>query len=321
MKIFKDFSIAKILWYKIGGKVQFLLEAENKEDLIRAFDFIDKNHISRIQVVGLGSNLLFTDSYFEGAVVRIVDDKNPDIRILKDGQTEVFSGTILGDLINFSFNNGLIGLEWAGGLPGTVGAGIRGNVGAFGGEIKNVFSSCGVFSIDKNSLNFETIDKDEMDFSYRNSKIKQNKNLLVVSSIFELNQSGAKEIQAAKEKYALNIEYRKKYHPVFYPTCGSVFKNIINEEKVKKVLSVFPDIEEKVKNDWHGKISMAYIIKRLGFSGFKLGGAQVSDQHANFIINLGGAKFIDVLKIMELIKENFSGKFGFVPEKEVEIVE
>ena len=102
------------------------------------------------------------------------------------------------------------------------------------------------------------------------------------------------EIEEARQKYYSHIEYRKTHHPMEYPNCGSVFKNIFNKNQIEKVFSVFPETKELSENKWYGKVSIGYLIKKLGFSGFKIGQAQVSEKHNNFIINLGNEKFLDV---------------------------
>jgi len=137
MKIYKDFPLSNVLWYRIGGSAQYLIEVSTKQEIFDAFDFIDKNKIKKQIVIGLGANILMADTPYEGAVIRLMrNDQKTSLHITPDGLIEGFPGELLDDLIHFSFNSGMVGLEWAGGLPGTIGGGVRGNVGAFGGEIK-----------------------------------------------------------------------------------------------------------------------------------------------------------------------------------------
>jgi UDP-N-acetylmuramate dehydrogenase len=117
-----------------------------------------------------------------------------------------------------------------------------------------------------------------------------------------------------------NINYRKEHHPIEYPTCGSVFKNITDANQIQKILAIWPDIKESMDTKWHGKISMGYVVKRLGFSKYRVGNMQVSEKHANFIVNLGNAKASDVLTIIKEIQNKVQETFGFIPEVEVEIV-
>jgi len=319
MNILQDFPLGSILWYKIGGKARFLIEAEDRDDILSAVRFIKDKDIKRFFVVGLGSNLLFSDKYFDGAVLRIVRKDDHLIKRIDQNIIEAFSGEILDNLITFSFQESLCGLEWAGGLPGTVGAAVRGNVGAFGGEIKDSFVSCEVLDIP--GLQIKTFEKKDAQFSYRESIFKKDKNLIILSARFCLSYADKEDLEKAKQIYLSNISYRRQYHPLDFPNCGSVFKNIWEKEKIEKLISVWPDLQELITQKWHGKVSMGYIIKRLGFSGFRIGNAQVSEKHCNFIINLGGASFSDVLGIINRIQDVFQETFGFAPELEVQIVE
>jgi len=320
MKVLKDFNLSEILWYKIGGTIPYVLECSNREDIVDALRFIEKNHIPRIFVIGLGANVLFNTKNFDGAVIRILN-QYPEDMVVQDTHLTSFAGEILNTFILQSFRGKLTGLEWAGGLPGTLGAAVRGNVGAFGGEIKDTLVSAEVLKIKDGGVDLVTLSNEELKFSYRHSLIKEDRNLIVTSATFQLKKSTDDEIHAAKELYHQNIAYREKNHPLEYPNCGSVFKNIKDKSQVEKILSVWPDIAEKVETDWHGKVSMGYAIKRLGFSGMKVGGAQISEKHANFIVNTGGAQFEDVINLINQIKERCRQEFEFVPEVEVEIVE
>jgi UDP-N-acetylmuramate dehydrogenase len=321
MIIQKDFPLSQILWYKIGGKTKYLLEAENSEDIKKALDFIEKNNIQKVFICGLGSNLIFTDDYFDGAVIRIVQTKKTDNSFqAKNEFATIFAGAVLDDVIQFSFNNNIIGLEWAGGLPGTIGAGVRGNVGAFGKEIKESLFSVEVLEIKNTGYSLRTIKKTDLHFSYRNSLIKENKNLIIVSTTFQLQPAAFEDVVKAKNTYMNNINYRKEHHPIEYPTCGSVFKNITDANQIQKILAIWPDIKESMDTKWHGKISMGYVVKRLGFSKYRVGNMQVSEKHANFIVNLGNAKASDVLTIIKEIQNKVQETFGFIPEVEVEIV-
>ncbi|HRN96795.1 MAG TPA: hypothetical protein PLD54_05090, partial [Candidatus Levybacteria bacterium] len=115
-------------------------------------------------------------------------------------------------------------------------------------------------------------------------------------------------------------QQRKERHPLEYPNCGSVFKNIRKKEDIEKVLAVYPDIKEKIEKDWYGKVSMGYLIQRLGLQGYRVGNAQISEKHALFIVNLGGATSQDVRSIINTVTEKCEETFGFTPEVEVEVV-
>jgi UDP-N-acetylmuramate dehydrogenase len=322
MTIQENIQLSHILWYHLGGTAKYFLKTHNEQDIIKALDFIEKHHITNTFICGLGSNLIFSDNDFDGAIIQIVADPNAQKQIqAKEGRVEAFAGQTLDDLIQTSFDNNLTGLEWAGGLPGTIGAGVRGNVGAFGGEIKDNLLEAKTLDKTNSNLTIKITTKQDLNFSYRHSLIKENKNLICISATFQLHPSTNKEGEAAREMYHKNITYRQTHHPMDYPTCGSVFKNISEPQNVQKILTRWPDIKETVQTKWHGKVSMGYIINRLGLTGYRVGNMQISEKHANFIINLGDAKSRDVITIINEIKHKVTETLDFTPEVEVEIVD
>lgn len=322
MKILRDYPLSDYLWYKIGGRAKYFLEVSSLEDTKEALDFIGREKPHRVFVCGLGSNLIFTDDDFDGVVISIskADEKKP-LQLTPDGNLEVFAGDTLDTAIQFGFTHNLTGLEWAGGLPGTVGAGVRGNVGAFGGEIKDSLLSAEVFDYGTDRVTPLTLTNEELQFVYRGSFVKTHKKMLVTSATFALRHADNEELAVAKEVYARNTQFRKDRHPLEYPNCGSVFKNIRNPAEIAKVLELYPDLAENIEKRWYGKVAAASLIERLGFKGYRVGNAQVSEKHALFIINLGGAKARDVIQIITDIQEKFQETFGFQLEVEVEIVE
>lgn len=351
MQIHKDFQLSKVLWYKIGGKAKYFLICENRDDIVSALEFIAEKKPNKVFFCGQGTNLIFTDEYFDGAVVQIVsatrhsglsrinDDREfrdsgrglssavasakeslNDI-IVKDNHITAFAGTILDDVIVTAFEHQLIGLEWAGGLPGTVGAGVRGNVGAYGGEVKDSLLHAEVIDYSGEEPKLKTLTNEELEFVYRGSLIKSHKKMIVVAATFGLKKGTDEEVIAAKEVYEKNRQNRRDKHPLEYPNCGSVFKNLRDPEQVAKVIDAFPDLKELVEKKWYGKVAVASVIEKFGLKGHRVGNAQVSEKHALFIINLGGAKAADVLQIIADIKSKFQSAFGFEPEVEVEIVQ
>jgi UDP-N-acetylmuramate dehydrogenase len=321
MQIARDVALSDVLYYRIGGRVRALLDVHNAEDLQRAIEFVDRERPARLMVVGLGSNLLMPDDYFDGVVIRIAAEAGDSILSIDDEQVEVFGGAILSNFALLMLERGLTGLEWAGGLPGTVGAGVRGNVGAFGGEIEQRLRSANVITFDNGHICSHQLQHTDMDFAYRESWVKHQRNAIVVSATFELIPANPGEVDAAKTVHQRNIDYRQARHPMNYPNCGSVFKNLAGDEKVGRVLAVWPDLEPKVRVDWHGKVSMGYIIGRLGLAGKRVGGAEVSTKHHNFIVNLGAARAADVRAIIRGIQETVFETFGLTPEVEIEIIE
>ena len=321
MQVYSNVLLSTILWYQIGGVAKTVLDVSSKEDVYEALNYIKSHNETNIFILGMGSNLLFSDEGFDGVIIRFLSQEDGmGVLLLENGIVESFAGEFLDSVIEFGFETGLIGLEWAGGLPGTVGAAVRGNVGAFGGEIKDSFVKAHCIRLSENGDYEEvTLSREEMEFSYRSSKVKSEK-LIVVSAQFQLNQATQEELLTAREKYYANIRYRQDNHPLDYPNCGSVFKNISKKEEVERILESWGDITELVNGRWHGKVSMGYVIDRLGFKGQRNGAAQVSEKHQNFIINLGGATANDVKGLIAEIEEEMQESFGFTPEVEIEIV-
>lgn len=342
MQVYKNYVLSDILWYKIGGKAKYLIEVASEKDIEEAFKFVFEQRLKRYFVVGMGANLLFSDEYYDGAVIRITtsgtrhpeldsgsselrwtsDQIHHDIKVFNNEIT-AFAGVTLDAVIQTAFAHKLVGLEWAGGLPSTIGAAIRGNVGAFGGEIKDVTKEAKVLRVMDHGYNIGTISNEALEFGYRNSKVKQDRSFVVLSATFALKEGSHAELISARTTYQNTIKYRNEHHPSPYihPNTGSTFKNIKDPKEVEKVIKVWPDVEPLSKEKWHGKISVGYINKRLGFSGFTVGGAQVSTQHANFINNMGNAKARDVIAVIRTIQKKYQETFGFHPEPEVEIVE
>jgi len=319
MQVHKDFDLSQVLWFRIGGKAQYFLQCASRKDIFKALDFVEEHHPQRIFVCGQGSNLIFSDAYFDGVVIQIGSGVKPQVSF-SDTRATAFAGETLDSLIQLSFNNKLVGLEWAGGLPGTVGAGIRGNVGAFGGEIKDSLVAAEVLEFDDKNIDVLEMKNEDFHFSYRHSIVKEKKNMIVTAAQFQLHEADTPALVKARSVYSANIDYRKTHHPLEYPNCGSVFKNIKKPGDVAKVVDVWPDIRSLVKDKWYGKVSMGYINNRLGFSGYTIGKARVSEKHANFINNVGGATAKDVLTIIKHIQDMVEETFAIVPEVEVEIV-
>jgi UDP-N-acetylmuramate dehydrogenase len=320
MQIHKDFDLSQVLWFKIGGKAQYFLQCSSRKDVFEALDFVEARHPNRIFICGQGSNLIFTDDYFDGVVIQLAVGDKPQISF-HDTLATAFAGEPLDSLIQIGFNHNLIGLEWAGGLPGTVGAGVRGNVGAFGGEIKDRLTVAEVLQFDDKNIDVLEMKNEDFHFAYRHSIIKEKRNMIVTAAQFGLDPANREEVIKARHIYMRSIDYRKSHHPLEYPNCGSVFKNIKKPDEVAKVVDVWPDIRPLVKEKWYGKVSMGYINNRLGFSGYTIGNARVSEKHTNFINNLGGATAADVLKIIKHIQDMVAETFAIIPEVEVEIVQ
>jgi len=319
MNFYENVSLSTITYYHIGGKSRYLLKVANKADLLEAMAYLHEKQLKHYLVMGLGSNIIFSDKDFDGVILWLQGDGG-GFKLHENYKVEVFSGETMDALIQFSFDHGLVGLEWAGGLPSTIGGAIRGNAGAFGSEIKNTLIEVRAIDGDDPEMEIKTFSLDDIQFSYRNSLFKQRPNLIIVSAVFSLRSVMPEDLRKAQGIYSANITYRQVNHPMDYPSCGSVFKNLVKKEEVAKILSVWNDVRELSEHKWHKKVSMGYVINRLGFSGKRIGGAMVSPKHTNYIVNIDNAKAADVKALITEIQSKFEETFGFSPEPEVIIV-
>lgn len=311
-RIKKGVLLKKYTTFKIGGPARYFLVTEKKEEIIRAFALAKKLQLPTF-VLGGGSNILASDCGFDGLVVKIHNAKPKfQIKNTKGNITiKANAGAALEDLVKYSTKSSLQGLEWAGGLPGTLGGAIRGNAGAFGGEIKD--SILKVEALD-NHFNVRILTKKQCLFSYRSSIFKK-KNWVVLSAILEFKKGNKENLQKIAQS---NMNYRKERHPLELPNAGSIFKNCDFEEfspTLKKSLLAV------VKKDPFLVVPVAYLIAQAGLKGMKIGSAQVSEKHPNFIVNLGGARADDILKIIDFNKKSIKEKYGVNLEQEVQFLE
>lgn len=299
----KNISLKNHTTFRVGGKAKYFFEAKTKEDIIRS---VKKANLLKLPffILGEGSNILVSDSGFKGLVIKI---QNSKLKI-KNPRLYAEAGTPMKQLVEETGKLGLLGLEWAGGLPGTLGGAVRGNAGAFGGEIKD--SIVKVEAIDKSGRVMK-LSKKECEFSYRSSIFKQ-KNWIVLSALFRLEKGVKKETQ----KTALDhIQYRKEKHPLEYPNAGSIFKNC----DLKKIpVSHIKIFYGAVKTDPFLVVPSAFIISEAGLKGKKIGKAEISKKHPNYIINRGGARAKDVIQLINLAKEEVKKKFNIVLEDEIQ---
>ena len=312
-KIQRDVALKDFSNYKIGGNASYFLNAATKEDLLeglREWKEISKDlsvEKRKIFLLGGGTNVLFPDKGFDGLVV-----KNSINGITQDeDKVTIGAGTLFSAIVDFCVNNSLSGLEWAGGMPGTVGGAVRGNAGAFGGETKdNVFQ---VTSINLESLGEITRNRNECQFAYRNSIFKKQttNNEVIISVVFALSKGSKEKI---KEQVTREVEFRQTRHPLESPNLGSIFKNVPFDsipQTYKEELSQY------VKNDPFPVVPTAKIIYLTGLKGKRVGDVMVSEKHTNFIVNLGNATAKDVSDLIEIIKNDVKQKFGVSLEEEI----
>jgi UDP-N-acetylmuramate dehydrogenase len=317
MKVEENKIIAPLTNFKIGEKAKYFIELDDKDDIFEFLNWVEKNKLNsylkekKIFILGEGTNILFNK--FNGLVLK---PKFKDIEKIDEGILKVGSGVLVSELLDYVINLGYQGLEWAGGLPGGVGGAVEGGVGCFGGEFKNLVLD--VLAINLKNGEVKNFKKEECKFEYRNSFFRQNKEWLIIETtlIFETNGDPEELKKITEEK----INYRKEKHPLEYPNAGSIFKNYPFEKAPKFVQNLVLE-KNKLKNDPFPVIPIAFLISELGLKGKRIGDAQISEKHSNFIINLGRATFDDVYALIDFVKKSLEDNFQIEPELEVQIID
>ena len=287
-KIYENQPMSRYTSFKIGGPAECLIKVENIEELVNILKYVQKNNI-KLTVIGNGSNLLISDKGIKGIVLKI-EIKKLEIKQDEDKvQIIVGSGNKLAELAQKLLLHEITGFEFASGIPGTIGGAIRMNAGAHGSEMKDIVKT--IKDINRQGQIHKT-KSEEAKFEYRNSMFARD-DFIILEIEIELIKGNKEEIQAKMQEYA---QYRKEKQPIEYPSAGSTFKR---------------------GNDF----ITAKLIDECGLKGYQIGGAQISEKHAGFIINKGNATAEDVLKLMEYTKEQVYNKFGKIIEPEIEILE
>lgn len=281
----KNVPLEEFTTFKIGGKARYFFLAKSKNDLIRGVIFAGKNNLPFF-ILGGGSNLLISDAGFKGLIIKlqIINYKLQNTKISAE------AGTRLGELVGVLAKNGLAGLEWAVGIPGTLGGAIFGNAGAFKESIGMAVKEVEFFDSEK--LKFGKLKNKNCKFGYRKSIFKRRKNLIIISAVLQLNQGRVKEI---KNKIKGYLTEKQERQPIGLPSAGSIFVN-------------------------PGGFSAAKLIEQCGLKGKRIGDVEISKKHANFIVNLGGGSAKDVIKLINLTKKTVKNKFGVNLKEEIQFL-
>lgn len=291
--------------FRIGGAAKYFFTARTPSSVIRALKAA-KSCRTLFFVLAGGSNVVMADKGFEGLVIYI-KIQNHAIAGMRVGAG---AGVPMAQLVRETAKRGLAGLEWAGGLPGTLGGAVRGNAGAFGGEIKD--SVVSVKAIDEKGK-VRTFSKAQCKFSYRSSIFKEKK-YIVLSAVLGLKKGNAKELSRIAKSH---MRYRRERHPLEYPNAGSVFKNCDVRKMPARWRKRFASV---IKTDPFPVIPTAAIIAAAGLKGLRVGNVQVSKKHPNYIVNLGNGRAKDVVRLVAKVKQGVKKKFGVLLEEEIQFV-
>lgn len=274
--------MARHTTFKVGGPADCFLQVSNVEQLAATINYLNQTG-QEYFVLGNGSNLLVSDKGYRGVILQI-GQKMSEVSV-EGTLVRAQAGATMAQTARAAMEAGLSGLEFASGIPGTVGGGIVMNAGAYDGEMKQVVESVTVLSPDGDVM---VLDNDAMEFGYRMSAIK-NRGFIVLEAVFRLQEGSRERIQAKMEELAAK---RREKQPLTYPSAGSTFK--------------------RPEGHFAGKL-----IMDAGLRGRRLGGAQVSEKHCGFLINSGGASAQDIYDLMEEIQERVYNAFEIRLEPEV----
>lgn len=285
-KVIENIDLKKYTTYKAGGIGRVLVIPKDIESLKKLFNYINKNNI-KYKMLGLGSNLIFGDDIYEGILIKL--DEFNDVNI--NGTTiRVGAGYSLIKLSLLAARNDLAGLEFASGIPGTVGGAIYMNAGAYKSDMGYIVKEIKVLTPDNEII---TMSNKELDFHYRTSFLQKNPGYICLEATLNLYKG---DRNAILDVIRDRKKRRMETQPLEFPSAGSVFRNP-------------PD-------DFAGRL-----IEELGYKGKKIGGAMVSTKHANFIINVGNAKGNDIKKLILEIQEKVKEKYDIELKVEQEFVE
>lgn len=282
--IFMEEPMKKHTTFRVGGPADVLVQPDETA-LAAILALCRQNHVP-YSFIGNGSNLLVGDKGIRGVVIEMTD---PMGNIEVDGtKITAQAGAMLSKIANTAASNGLGGMEFAAGIPGSVGGAVVMNAGAYGGEMKDIIEK--VYVLDENGAQLE-LDRDALDLGYRHSCIPEKK-YIVTKVVLELVPRDEAEIRSKMKE--LN-EKRAEKQPLQYPSAGSTFK--------------------RPEGYFAGKL-----IMDAGLRGYQVGGAQVSEKHCGFVINKGDATAADICQLMRDVSDKVQAQFGVVLEPEVKMI-
>lgn len=282
-----DEPMAKHTSFRIGGPAKRMAFPKTREQLVVLMGFLQDAGVKPL-LIGNGTNLLVADKGLDTVVIDTSAELS-HIELTDEGEIAADAGVSLAKLALFAWKNGLTGLEFAHGIPGTVGGGICMNAGAYGGEMKQVLRSAAVLFPEEG---IRTLSCEELNLSYRHSLLTEHPEAVVLYAEFELTPGDPEAIRAAMREL---MAKRKASQPLEWPSAGSTFK--------------------RPEGHFAGTL-----IDQCGLKGLTVGGAQVSEKHAGFLINRGGATFADMAELIRQVQQRVLEETGVTLEPEVKIV-
>ena len=283
----RDVPMSKYTTFRIGGNAAVMLTPTTDEQLASIIKKCKEENIKPF-IIGNGSNMLISDKGLDTVVINMCRP-DPKIELLNGDTVVCDAGATMSKVCNFALENVLTGLEFAFGIPGSAGGAAYMNAGAYGGEMKDVLVECRHIDCDGN---FGLLKGDELGLAYRTSAYEHN-GFIITTLVMKLSKGNKDEIRAKMQEL---LQRRKDKQPLEYPSAGSTFKR--------------PE----------GFFAGA-LIEECGLKGYSVGGAQVSEKHAGFVINKGSATAKDVLSLIKYIQDKVFSEKGVMLEPEVRLIE
>lgn len=276
IEYYEQANLKRYNTYRVDAICNYLVIPKDREEVVSLLKYLSKNNYKYI-VLGNGSNVIFKEDIYDGVVILLHKLNKVDIY---DDTVMVEAGYSLQRLAVECCNMGLSGLEFACGIPGFMGASIAMNAGAYNSSLADVVESVEVINPD---FEIVTMTKDSLGFSYRDSFFKRNKGYIIVSAVLKLERGSKEEIL---EKISKRRVKRLETQPLDMPSAGSVFRNPVDN------------------------LAAGALIEQCGLKGYNIGGAMISDKHANFIVNKGGAAGKDIVKLIDKAREEVYREFN-----------
>jgi UDP-N-acetylmuramate dehydrogenase len=303
LTVFTDAPLSRYTRFGIGGPADLYAETDSNEAFIAALSVARASGME-VVVIGGGTNLIVSDTGFRGVVLRYSGD-----RLLEsNGRVQAGAGAVLQDLVDFAISRGLGGLETLAGIPGSVGAAVYGNAGAYGHSLSERVAR--VHFHDGESP--RVFDNEECEFRYRESIFKRHKEWIIFSTELRLAAGDAKALRETADSI---LKVRNEKFPVTMKCAGSIFKNLIAKDLPEEVAAHVPASAIR-----EGKVPAAWFLEQVGAKGMVRGDIHVATYHANLIYNAGAGTADDLCAVIRDLKARVSDRFGIELEEEVQYV-
>lgn len=289
--------------FGLGGPAEAYLETSHEESMIQALRLIAQSGTHAV-VIGGGTNLVVSDQGFPGVVLRFTA---AGIQALGNC-VRADAGAELQHLVDFTTSHGLQGLETMTGIPGSVGAAVYGNAGAYGHSIMERVRSVRFYDGER----VRELSNEDCDFRYRESVFKRRKDWIIFTADLELSEAPAADLQKIADDI---LKIRNQKYPPDMKCAGSIFKNLILADLPAHAREAVPP-----KAVREGKVASAWFLEQVGSKGLRNGGIHVADYHANLIYNSGNGTAIELLAIIDSMKSRVREQFGFDLEEEIQYV-